>query len=170
MKFYPRLNDDKFWLLVCLTMITSLTIHANNPTPQLSGTRVKQFEEFLVFPVEQVGNAIYRKRHLLQQEETQKILAVTKASYIDAVIYLYQTLEKKFKIGVISSAEEERLKIRDAGFGVYEIRDTKTGIRRLYRIYKQQLNALLPERRSTRDPVTSSTHAIFYHIRRTKKK
>ena len=130
---------------------------------------VKRVEEFSIFPAEQPNNGLYRNGKLLLQRPSVKWVSLIEVK--DTVSWLVSGMDEEGKYhGHLLLNKKDKLVMNNKGYGVFDILDKKTGILKIYRIYKGRLEIINSKYKSVRSPTASATHLVFAHIRDSRKK
>ncbi len=143
------------WCFSCLPLFAQ---------PQSTASFVRRFGEFAIFPEGRIANALYEQNAILQQDESAVVWDALLLEEPETVLVLNADDTGQFRAQVLRD-KEDKWRLQDTGHGVFEVRDRFTGNRQLFREYQQRLQPLMPDYRSVRDPQSTATHTVFYHIR-----
>ena len=147
-------------LVVWVWMATELAAVQNSQTQQFAQVR----EKFVIFPVGQSDNALYQNGVIVERAGKKTFLDLIRVDGTPAWLLVERTEESVLE-GKILFDKANDLRLGPAGYGVFEVRNVANGRRQIFRTYQGQLESLMGEYKSVRNPVASATHLIFAHIR-----
>jgi len=125
--------------------------------------------EFHIFPEQRQGNVLYFKQKLITSDPEQTILdAYTTAPDIKSIVYLNRNAQGKLEPQYIDQSKAQKVKLLHIDQEFYRILDRATGRSKVFRIYKNRFNRILPNYKSTKGVVVSASNAALYHIRSSK--
>jgi len=119
---------------------------------------------YQIFPENRMGNGIYLEKKLLDSHSQRVILKIVNIKNTESHVYLFRDQNGVLGLNIVKAEAD-----RDARFWridpeFYQYSNNTTGLKRIFRIFNNNIQPILPYLRTGGGVTTSPTHAIFYHI------
>ncbi len=125
---------------------------------------IVEVNSYQIYPENRIGNGIYTNKKLLDSHPERMITNIADIKGTKSSVYLYKNLKGDLGLGIIKNESDGEARFWRVDGEFYQYSNRSTGLQRIFRIFKNKINPLLPNVRTGRGITISQNHAIFYHI------
>ena len=119
---------------------------------------------YQIFPENRMGNGIYLEKKLLDSHSQRVILKIVNIKSTESHVYLFRDQNGVLGLNIVKSESDRDARFWKIDPEFYQYSNNITGLKRIFRIFKKNIQPILPNLRTGAGVTTSATHAIFYHI------
>ena len=125
---------------------------------------IVQINSYQIYPENRIGNGIYINKTLLDSHPERMITSITDIKGTKSSVYLYNNLKGDQGLGIIKNKFDGDARFWKVEGEFYQYSNRSSGLQRIFRIFNNKINPLLPNVRTGRGITISQNHAVFYHI------
>ena len=119
---------------------------------------------YQIFPENRMGNGIYLEKKLLDSHSQRVILKIVNIKSTKSHVYLFRDQYGVLGLNIVKAESDKDARFWKIVPEFYQYSNNITGLKRIFRIFNNNIQPILPNLRTGAGVTTSATHAIFYHI------
>ena len=116
------------------------------------------------FPENRIGNGIYLEKKLLDSHSQRVILKIVNIKSTESHVYLFRDQNGVLGLNIVKNEEDRDARFWQIDPEFYQYSNNITGLKRIFRIFQNDIQPILPYLRTGSGVTSAATHVIFYHI------
>jgi len=125
---------------------------------------VVELAPYQIYPENRMGNGIYLNKKLLASHPQRVIINIVSIKDTDSHVYLFRGKNGVLGLNIVKGETDGDARFWQVDQEFYQYSNNTTGIKRIFRIYRNDVHPVLPFLRTGSGVSTSATHAVFYHV------
>ena len=123
---------------------------------------------YQIYPENRMGNGIYLNKKLLATHPQRVILNIVSIKDTESHVYLFRGENGVLGLNIVKGETDGEARFWQVDPEFYQYSNNTTGIKRIFRIFRNDVKPVLPFLRTGSGVSTSATHAVFYHVSNSK--
>ena len=119
---------------------------------------------YQIFPENRMGNGIYLENKLLDSHSQRVILKIVNIKSTESHVYLFRDQNGVLGLNIVKAEADRDARFWQIDPEFYQYSNNITGLKRIFRIFQNNIQPILPYLRTGSGVTSAATHVIFYHI------
>tara|TARA_Y100001970_G_scaffold293952_1_gene445013 strand:- start:5043 stop:5801 length:759 start_codon:yes stop_codon:yes gene_type:complete len=145
-------------------LLSQETISVENYPRDSRHRGILELNLYQIYPENRIGNGIYFNKKLLDSHPERMITNIKDINSTKSSVYLYRNKIGDLGLSIIKNKDDGEARFWNVDGEFYQYSNRSSGLQRVFRIFNNKINPLLPNVRTGRGLSISETHAVFYHI------